>query len=526
MFAGSELLAGIGEVATELVELGHLSEQTGIAAKDLEFFGYVVEQNDGSAQEFNNSLTILQRSLGRTGEATSPQSESLTKLGIATKNAAGETRGMNEILPDIFAKFSELKNPTDEARVASDLFGRSGVKLIPILRKGAQGLEEYRAKFEELGAPGEEEIKRAQDYERGVKRLGKAFGELKQGFVVAMLPALTKVADFLQVGTSKLRKWLESTTLASHATAALGLAIGGPLLKALAPFLKSGLKFAGIYLAFDDLMGFLEGKDSVIGDILDGAFGFGTADTVRAWVADATALFQGFVASTDDAYIALGDSNESWITRALAGVGLLFNGSVSTFDAIKEGWTSILADMGIAIDDFFLKVYSVWNKVVDLVGFTGVLDIDTKSAEDEKATLTKTKDDLQKKAYERESGTGEFADTEVGKRAKERAAKQAEINAAGGAPAPGALASDVVRARGQTAATAAKTEEATAQTATLAGAAKAGTTATINDNKSITFNFAAGTTEEAQASIKEAYLAANREGNRVALQQLTARGSK
>src|SRR5688572_31369301 len=51
--------------------------------------------------------------------------------------------------------------------------------------------------------------------------------------------------------------------------------------------LKRGLKFAAVFAAIDEVLGFLNGKDSLIGDLLNGAFGDGTADAVRDWVNDA-----------------------------------------------------------------------------------------------------------------------------------------------------------------------------------------------------------------------------------------------
>src|SRR5688572_33326266 len=65
--------------------------------------------------------------------------------------------------------------------------------------------------------------------------------------------------------------------------------------------LKRGLKFAAVFAAIDEVLGFLNGKDSLIGDLLNGAFGDGTADAVRDWVNDAVGQLGFLVASHGNA---------------------------------------------------------------------------------------------------------------------------------------------------------------------------------------------------------------------------------
>lgn len=535
--AGSSIVTGIGHIAGELADLGKFAAQTGIASQDIEFFSFVVGQAGGSAEDFRTQLGFLQRSMTKLEKASSPQSEAFKTLGIETEGANKQTRTLGEILPEVFTNFERIKDPAEQAAVATRLFGKSGLALLPVLRQGQKGFEKYRESFEAAGgADSAEDIKRAQEYKKAVGLLSATWGNFTEDLVIGVLPALKTVAEFLQKGTQSLSAFLKTTTFAEHAIAAIGVAIASGLGGALKPYLTKGLKLAAIYLAVDDLLAFLRGKQSIIGDFIDGVFGEGSSAAVQAWIADVVDQFQFFVGNADAAYVTLTDANMTWVQKTLAGVALLTNGSVNTFAAISEGWRSILLDMTIAIDEFVLGVSAKWDSMIDGLALPKVVTDFLKGEGEGRSSLVneeglaarkRERDDLDRKAYERESGTGRFADTEQGKRARDRYTEKAGYDGL----------TDKQRAENQAAmltgraaphqarATTAAGRALQAQTATISEAAAAGTTATLNDNKSITLNFKAGTTDEMKQAVKQAVADALKDDNRVALEALTQRGA-
>lgn len=533
-FVGSELLKSVKETTEGLESLAHLSEQTGIATGQLEFFGFVVGQVGGDVQEFQGNISALQRALAKGETATSPAGVALTKLGIQTKDAAGNARGMNDVLPEIFENFGKLKNPAEEAAVAQRLFGKSGLALLPVLREGAKGFEEYKAQFEATGgATPEESIKAAQEYERSLKRLDAAFGDLKTHLVTGVLPSLTHVVELLTSGGASLSRFLKGTTASQHAIVALAAALGGPLFGALKPFLTKGLKFLAIYAAVDDLLAFIEGKQSLLQDAIDGLFGKGSSDQVREFFGVAKAEFALLAADGDAAYTILNDSNANWFDRVVAGFALVVGQGSDTFTAIKEGWESILLSMDQALAKFvdaaLAKVQQVAQAFATVAKVVGVLSLGTTlpaaaiaqgvadkagqargGVQEVERGLQAGQDELGQRAYAREQSKPAAV------------AGQGLRDAQGNVLDPRAAALAQRNQQIQQATEGRKAEEF----ATLGVARAAGITATLNDNKQITLNFKAGTNEELVAQVQAAIKAATKDDNRAALQQVTQRGSK
>ena len=533
-FVGSELLKSVKETTEGLESLAHLSEQTGIATGQLEFFGFVVGQVGGDVQEFQGNISALQRALAKGETATSPAGVALAKLGIQTKDASGNAREMNDVLPEIFENFGKLKNPAEEAAVAQRLFGKSGLALLPVLREGAKGFEEYKAQFEATGgATPEESIKAAQEYERSLKRLGAAFGDLKTHLVTGVLPSLTHVVEILTKGSAEFSRFLKGTTASQHAIVALAAALGGPLFGALKPFLTKGLKFLAIYAAVDDLLAFIEGKQSLLQDAIDGLFGKGSSDQVREFFGVAKAEFALLAADGDAAYTILNDSNANWFDRVVAGFALVDGQGANAFTAIKEGWESILLSMDQALASFVnaalekvqrvAQAFATVAKIAGIATFGATLPV--AAAAQETADLAgKARGGVQE--VERGLQAGQ---DELGQRAYAReqlkpaaVAGQGLRDEQGNVLSPGAAALAQRNHQEQR-----QTEgRQGAEFATLGVAHAAGVTATLNDNKSITLNFKEGTSEDLKKQVQDAVKFALKDDNRSALQQLTQRGSK
>jgi hypothetical protein len=377
--AGNALLGATRNLAQTLGTIQDVSNITGVATDDIQTLGFAFDMAGGSSQEMNAALITLQKTLRSTQGATGPQVEALGKLGIAVKDAAGRPRELNQILPEVFANFSQLKSGAEEAEVATALFGSRGLKLLPTLRRGAAGLESVRAQLDELGGPvPEKAIADADAMNTAFAKFDRSLFNLKATIGAEVFPQLEKLVVGISKGVGRVIEFARGTTLAQTGSLALGVAIAGPLMTALGPLLKPGLKFAAIFLAMDDALAFLQGKDSVIGAILNGFFGPEKTQGVRNWVNGVVSDFGEVLAS-----------------------------GTSIFSALSNGWETMLLDMTIAIDEWVLGIGTKWNGLVDSLGLGDAFKVDdTTSAlvnEEGLAERKARRDELQNEAFRQQN---------------------------------------------------------------------------------------------------------------------------
>lgn len=333
---GNELVQFGRDIAAQAAELKDASEQTGLATDELQAYSLAAELGGASAGDFANALKKLSKELATGTDESGQQSKLFKQLHIDTKNAEGGVRSFSEVLPDIAQKIADLPTPAQQTALALQVFGKAGTKLLPILKQGAAGIAQLKGNLDELGGGfSEEAINRADEYDDSIIKLEYSFRSLKSLLVTAVAPILTTVVDTVRKGVSFVASFNKSTTAASTAVGVLAAVLSGKLALALAPFLLPGLKFLAIFLAVDDVIAFLRGKDSVIGAILKGWFGDDAVNDIRS------------------AFNSIGDIAGGTIGGIRALWGMLFAENEAEQDQWTAKFFSSTEKLNAALDNFF-----------------------------------------------------------------------------------------------------------------------------------------------------------------------------
>lgn len=338
-------------LAEQAVQIKHTSEATGVSTDQLQEWQFGAKQAGVDSEAFSLALRRLSVAIAGGKDEMGSQSNILAKMGIKTGTATDAVKTLGEALPKIADKFQAMQDGPAKAALAQELFGRQGARLIPILNKGSEGLAELHKEFQDLGGGlSPEAIERAEEFHIQTVRLGAAFDSFKSALATGILPRVTTLVELFTTGVAKLTEFAHETTLVESAVASVATALVVTLGGALAPFLFGALKFAAIYVAVDDLKGFLAGEDSEIGAILDGWFGDGTADVVRDWILDA----------------------KDWFLTG-------FNDIAAVFPVFSTAFSAVMASMAIEFDNFILGIENKWNDLVSSLGLKDSFKVDTTS---------------------------------------------------------------------------------------------------------------------------------------------------
>ena len=193
------------QVGTETIKLSRL---TGGTAEDMSALRVQAQMAGVPFDTLTKSVTIMAKGL-RDGKPA----EALSELGIAAETADGKSRGFQLILGDLAEKFQNMPNSMDKTKLATDLFGRAGADMEPLLNKGRDGLENIRAKAADLGlvldGPALEAMKRHIQAQRDAAlamdatkvKLGEALMPVMttaMGGIAAVAEAFAKMPEPLQ----------------------------------------------------------------------------------------------------------------------------------------------------------------------------------------------------------------------------------------------------------------------------------------------------------------------------------------
>lgn len=246
----------VGATAELGAQLAKTSEQLGISTRDLQELQYAAELSEVSTGSLEAGLRYLAR----------------------TAKKRGDYRPLTEQLLDVADKVNATENDTKKLSIATQGLGRSaGPELVLFLKKGRGGIEELRKEAEELGGVmGEDGVNAGREYEDSMKKLGFVVRGIRN---TIFIPLVKTVVDLLKGFTEWFKQHREGVIyIANVALKVLAFVAGLRLLKVVLGGVVSFFKewrrvlsagiFGFIFLLIEDFVGFLQGKESVIGHLV------------------------------------------------------------------------------------------------------------------------------------------------------------------------------------------------------------------------------------------------------------------
>lgn len=194
-------VAGIGALASNWGKLGaeiaRTSAVLGVSTSDLQAYQAAARLAGGTAEDMTSSLKSLGDTLEDASFNRNPQALVLmNQLGISmtkTKDGAVDaTRALRQVAEAV----ARQKGNVQAQRLIARTFGVE--QLLPMLQKGAAGIEAYVAQARSLGTVmGPDKIAAAKEYAQNMTKLDLAVDGLKASVGNALIPALSPLLQDL-----------------------------------------------------------------------------------------------------------------------------------------------------------------------------------------------------------------------------------------------------------------------------------------------------------------------------------------
>ena len=212
VLAGSfaALAAAVAEVEKALVDLTleqskhatevtNLSRTMGMTTEAYQEWDYVLKTVGSSAEAAQGDISKLAEKAQDAAKGSGEAAELFAQLGIKVKDSQGTFKSQSELFDEVITKLSRMKDETERNAIASKLLGSTGEKIIPLLDKGAAGLEESKKMAHEFGVVmGEEALAALKDVTLAANDFNEAGEGLKNTIAVGMAPA---VENLMKKGT-------------------------------------------------------------------------------------------------------------------------------------------------------------------------------------------------------------------------------------------------------------------------------------------------------------------------------------
>ncbi|MFC0407915.1 hypothetical protein [Roseomonas elaeocarpi] len=213
IISGAASLAGMYRLVSAWGEmgskLGFASQRIGISTEALSRYRGAAQLAGVSSETLTNGLQTLGQNIfdaigGRNADAV----VMFNTLGIAFKDAAGNARSVNDVLPEVADKIAGVRDPFVQARIATSLFGGAAEELLPFLRRGSAGIREYTELAARYGVTNDQAVRAANDMREAQARLTLAVtglgNSVSEKLSPVIAPLLAQLADWI----GKNREWI------------------------------------------------------------------------------------------------------------------------------------------------------------------------------------------------------------------------------------------------------------------------------------------------------------------------------
>lgn len=200
-FAGGGLIgAALANTVKQSIEFGDAiskaASKAGIGARAMSELAYAAKLADVDVTALSTAIKKMQVSLSEAGTGAKGPTQALAALGLTIQDL--QKRKPDTQFDLLAQRISELKDPADRARAATELFGKAGADLLPLFEQGATGIRQAREEARKLGLSfSDEQINALAQADEATKHLHASW----QGFTATMTskfaPTLVRILNLL-----------------------------------------------------------------------------------------------------------------------------------------------------------------------------------------------------------------------------------------------------------------------------------------------------------------------------------------
>lgn len=149
--AVSGVTAFANKTAATCDEIDKMSQKIGISREAYQEMSFVTSQCGMDVNKLQVGMKTLTKVMDQTRNGTSKQATALEELGITVSDSDGKLRSSEDVMFEVIEKLQSMSNETERARLANELFGKSGSEMAPLLNAGSGAMANMKKQAHDLG---------------------------------------------------------------------------------------------------------------------------------------------------------------------------------------------------------------------------------------------------------------------------------------------------------------------------------------------------------------------------------------
>ena len=206
-------------------EQAKLARQLGVTNEELATMQRAAELSGMSAGELTSNMERLNRRLGDAADGSGQAADALERIGLTAQDL--ENMAPDEQMETLGDALSGVGSQAERASIASDLFGRSGQRMLLLLDDAADTFDRARREVDDFGlALDETQTDQIEQINDDFSTMSAAIRGAGMQLASAFAPAIEHVASVVVSLSSAIGRWSQSMGEATRQTRELSEAQG------------------------------------------------------------------------------------------------------------------------------------------------------------------------------------------------------------------------------------------------------------------------------------------------------------
>ena len=202
----SYIIAPLSGAVNGFVALGDqiskTSQRIGIGVESLGGLKFAAEQCGANFQILTEGIKAFQNQLGAAQMGDEGAIGKLGKIGLNAEDFAGLNN--EKQLMKLADHIKNIGDKSEQTRVAMELFGKAGFKLLPFFQEGSEGIQKLMEEGGKIGAVlGEDAVNGAVNLCDAMNRLKTSASNISNVFIASLAPSISSILD----GLTSFAQW-------------------------------------------------------------------------------------------------------------------------------------------------------------------------------------------------------------------------------------------------------------------------------------------------------------------------------
>lgn len=188
-----------------------MSQKIGVTREAYQELDFIFSQSGTSVDGLQAGMKSLVSAMDGAASGTEANVEQFAQLGVSVTNADGSLRSAEDVLFDTMEALQGVDNDTEKARLATELFGRAGTDLMPLLNGATGSIDEMRNQAHELGLVLDDElIDNGVNLTDSLDQTKRAFESIGTQLGGALMPIVEEASDYIQGALPSIQELIDN----------------------------------------------------------------------------------------------------------------------------------------------------------------------------------------------------------------------------------------------------------------------------------------------------------------------------